>query len=93
MLAIGRALMSRPRLILLDEPSLGLAPAIVDATFAIIAGIRREGTTVLLVEQNAYRALRMADRGYVMETGRVVLEGRAADLLADDHVRRAYLGA
>jgi len=93
MLAIGRALMSRPRLILLDEPSLGLAPAIVDATFAIIAGIRREGTTVLLVEQNAYRALRMADRGYVMETGRVVLEGRASDLLADDHVRRAYLGA
>ncbi len=93
MIAIGRALMSRPRLILLDEPSLGLAPAIVDATFAIIAGIRREGTTVLLVEQNAYRALRMADRGYVMETGRVVLEGRAADLLADDHVRRAYLGA
>jgi len=93
MLAIGRSLMSRPRLILLDEPSLGLAPAIVDATFAIIAGIRREGTTVLLVEQNAYRALRMADRGYVMETGRVVLEGRAADLLADDHVRRAYLGA
>ena len=93
MLAIGRALMSRPRLILLDEPSLGLAPAIVDATFVIIAGIRREGTTVLLVEQNAYRALSMADRGYVMETERVVLEGRASDLLADDHVRRAYLGA
>ena len=93
MLAIGRALMSRPRLILLDEPSLGLAPAIVEATFAIIEGIRREGTTVLLVEQNAYRALRMADRGYVVETGRVVLEGRASDLLADDHVRRAYLGA
>ncbi len=93
MLAIGRALMSRPRLILLDEPSLGLAPAIVEATFAIIAGIRREGTTVLIVEQNAYLALRMADRGYVMETGRIVLEGRASDLLADDHVRRAYLGA
>jgi len=93
MLAIGRALMSRPRLILLDEPSLGLAPAIVDATFAIIAGIRREGTTVLMVEQNAYLALRMADRGYVMETGRIVLEGRAPDLLANDHVRRAYLGA
>ena len=93
MLAIGRALMSRPRLILLDEPSLGLAPAIVEATFAIIAGIRREGTTVLMVEQNAYLALRMADRGYVMETGRIVLEGRAPDLLADDHVRRAYLGA
>jgi len=93
MLAIARALMSRPRLILLDEPSLGLAPAIVETTFAIIAEIRREGTTVLMVEQNAYLALCMADRGYVMETGRIVLEGRASDLLADDHVRRAYLGA
>lgn len=93
MLAIGRALMSRPRLILLDEPSLGLAPTIVEATFAIIDEIRREGTTVLMVEQNAYLALRMADRGYVMETGRIVLEGRAADLLADDRVRRVYLGA
>src|SRR5207245_9143153 len=72
MLAIGRSLMSRPRLILLDEPSLGLAPAIVDATFAIIAGIRREGTTVLLVEQNAYRAARMADGGSGREAGRVV---------------------
>ncbi len=93
MLAIGRALMSRPRLILLDEPSLGLAPTIVEATFAIIDEIRHKGTTVLMVEQNAYLALRMADRGYVMETGRVVLEGRAADLLADDRVRRVYLGA
>jgi len=93
MLAIARALMSRPRLVLLDEPSLGLAPATVETTFAIIAGIRREGTTVLMVEQNAFLALRMADRGYVMETGRIVLAGRAADLLADDHVRRAYLGA
>jgi branched-chain amino acid transport system ATP-binding protein len=92
MLAIARALMSRPRLILFDEPSLGLAPTIVERTFEIIAGIRRDGTTVLMVEQNAYLALRMADRGYVMETGRIVLEGRAADLLADDHVRRAYLG-
>jgi branched-chain amino acid transport system ATP-binding protein len=93
MLAIGRALMARPRLILFDEPSLGLAPAVVETTFQVIADIRRRGTTVLMVEQNAYLALRMADRGYVMETGRIVLTGRARDLLADDHVRRAYLGA
>ena len=92
MLAIARALMARPRLILFDEPSLGLAPTVVETTFAIIADIRRRGTTVLLVEQNAYAALRMADRGYVMETGRIVLEGSARDLLDDDHVRRAYLG-
>jgi branched-chain amino acid transport system ATP-binding protein len=92
MLAIGRALMARPRLILFDEPSLGLAPTVVEATFGIIADIRRQGTTVLMVEQNAYLALRMADRGYVLETGRVVLSGAARDLLADDHVRRAYLG-
>jgi len=93
MLAIARALMARPRLILFDEPSLGLAPTIVESTFAIIADIRRRGTTVLMIEQNAYAALRMADRAYVMETGRIVLEGAARDLLADDHVRRAYLGA
>ena len=92
MLAIARALMARPRLILFDEPSLGLAPTMVETTFAIIADIRRRGTTVLMVEQNAYAALRMADRAYVMETGRIVLEGRARDLLDDDHVRRAYLG-
>jgi len=92
MLAIARALMARPRLILFDEPSLGLAPTVVEAVFAIIADIRRRGTTVLMVEQNAHLALGMADRGYVMETGRVVLSGRAADLAADDHVRRAYLG-
>jgi branched-chain amino acid transport system ATP-binding protein len=93
MLAIARALMARPRLILFDEPSLGLAPTIVDAVFTIIADIRRRGTTVLMVEQNAHLALGMADRGYVMETGRVVLTGAARDLAADDHVRRAYLGA
>jgi len=93
MLAIARALMSRPRLILFDGPSLGLAPALVETTFGIIADIRRRGTTVLMVEQNAYLALRMADRAYVMETGRIVLEGPARDLLDDDHVRRAYLGA
>jgi branched-chain amino acid transport system ATP-binding protein len=92
MLAIGRALMARPRLILFDEPSLGLAPTIVETTFEIIADIRRQGTTVLMVEQNAYLALRMADRGYVMENGRIVLSGPARDLLSDDHVRRAYLG-
>ncbi len=92
MLAIARALMARPRLILFDEPSLGLAPTVVETTFAIIADIRRRGTTVLLVEQNAYAALRMADRAYVMETGRIVLAGPARDLLEDDHVRRAYLG-
>jgi branched-chain amino acid transport system ATP-binding protein len=92
MLAIGRALMARPRLILFDEPSLGLAPTVVETTFGIIADIRRAGTTVLMVEQNAYLALRMADRGYVMETGRIVLHGAARDLLHDDHVRAAYLG-
>jgi branched-chain amino acid transport system ATP-binding protein len=92
MLAIGRALMARPRLILFDEPSLGLAPTVVETTFRIIADIRRRGTTVLMVEQNAYLALRMADRGYVMETGRIVLTGPAGDLLGNDHVRRAYLG-
>ena len=93
MLAIGRALMARPKLILFDEPSLGLAPTVVETTFGIIANIRREGTTVLMVEQNAYLALQMADRGYVMETGRIVLTGTARDLLTNDHVRRAYLGA
>ncbi len=92
MLAIGRALMARPRLILFDEPSLGLAPTVVETTFGIIADIRRAGTTILMVEQNAWLALGMADRAYVMETGRIVLQGRAADLIGDDHVRRAYLG-
>ncbi len=91
-LAIARALMSRPRLLLLDEPSLGLAPTLVDTTFAIIADIRRQGTTVLMVEQNAYQALGMADRAYVMETGRIVLSGAARELRDDDEVRRAYLG-
>ena len=92
MLAIGRALMARPRLIMFDEPSLGLAPTIVETTFAIIADIRRAGTTVLMVEQNARLALRMADRGYVMEAGRIVLAGSARELLTNDHVRAAYLG-
>jgi len=92
MLAIGRALMARPKLILFDEPSLGLAPTVVETTFAIIGDIRRSGTTVLMVEQNARLALRMADRGYVMEAGRIVLSGAARDLLHNDHVRAAYLG-
>ncbi len=92
MLAIGRALMARPRLLLLDEPSLGLAPALVETTFDIVRDIRLRGVTVLMVEQNAFLALRMADRGYVMESGRVALEGRAADLIEDEHVKQAYLG-
>jgi branched-chain amino acid transport system ATP-binding protein len=92
MLAIARALMSGPKLLVLDEPSLGLSPTMVESTFELIMEIRREGTTVLMVEQNAYLALRMADRGYVMETGRTVLEGTARALLDNEHVRRAYLG-
>jgi branched-chain amino acid transport system ATP-binding protein len=92
MLAIGRALMARPRLILFDEPSLGLAPTLVEAVFQIIAGIQKDGTTVLMVEQNAYMALRLATRAYVMESGRITLEGPAADLARNDHVKRAYLG-
>jgi branched-chain amino acid transport system ATP-binding protein len=92
MLAIGRALMARPRLILFDEPSLGLAPTVVETTFSIIARIRTDGTTVLMVEQNAYAALRMADRAYVMESGAILLAGAARDLLDDENVKRAYLG-
>jgi branched-chain amino acid transport system ATP-binding protein len=92
MLAIARALMANPKLLVLDEPSLGLSPTMVETTFQLIAEIRRQGVTVLMVEQNAYLALRMADRGYVMETGRTVLEGPARTLLENEHVRRAYLG-
>ena len=92
MLAIGRALMARPRLILFDEPSLGLAPTVVETVFSIIAGIQREGTTVLMVEQNAYMALALASRAYVMETGRIVLEGPAKALRENAHVKKAYLG-
>jgi branched-chain amino acid transport system ATP-binding protein len=93
MLAIGRALMARPRLLLLDEPSLGLAPVVIASIFDIIASLARDGVTVLLVEQNAAEALRLAHRAYVLETGRVVLEGKASDLLQDERVRAAYLGA
>jgi branched-chain amino acid transport system ATP-binding protein len=92
MLAIGRALMARPKLMLLDEPSMGLAPLIVDQIFEIIAGLKRRGITVLLVEQNAYAALAIADRGYVMETGRISLSGTGRELLEDSKVRSAYLG-
>jgi branched-chain amino acid transport system ATP-binding protein len=92
MLAIGRALMSKPKLLLLDEPSLGLAPLIVKQIFEIIEQINAEGTTILLVEQNAQIALQVTDRGYVMETGEITIEGTCADLLADERVRQAYLG-
>ena len=92
MLAIGRCLMARPRLILFDEPSLGLAPTVTESVFRIIAGIQREGTTVLMVEQNAYMALQLAARAYVMETGRITLEGPAGDLMQNEQVRKAYLG-
>lgn len=93
MLAIGRALMSKPRLLLLDEPTLGLAPLIIAQIFEIIQTIRAAGVTVFLVEQNANRALQIADHGYVLETGKVVLEDTGANLLTNDAVRRAYLGA
>ena len=92
MLAIGRALMSKPRLLLLDEPTLGLAPLIIAQIFEIIQTIRAAGVTVFLVEQNANRALQIADRGYVLETGKVVLEDTGANLLSNDDVRKAYLG-
>ncbi len=92
MLAIGRSLMSNPRLLLLDEPSLGLAPLIVKQIFEILQQINEEGTTILLVEQNAQLALNLTDRGYVMETGEITIEGASTDLLADERVRQAYLG-
>jgi branched-chain amino acid transport system ATP-binding protein len=92
MLAIARGLMGRPRVLLLDEPSLGLAPRIVADIFAIIRQLNREGTTVLLVEQNANMALKAADYAYVLETGRVVLAGAAAELLKDEKIKRSYLG-
>ncbi len=92
MLAIGRALMARPRLLLLDEPSLGLAPLVVEDILATMSVLRDEGVTILLVEQNARAALKVADRAYVLETGRIILTGTAQDLLADHQVTRAYLG-
>ena len=92
MLAIGRALMSRPRLLMLDEPSMGLAPIMIQLIFDTIRELKEQGTTILLVEQNAQAALELADHGYVLETGRIVLEGPGQDLLHDEAVRRAYLG-
>lgn len=92
MLAIGRALMSKPKLLLLDEPSMGLAPLLVKEIFNIVETIKKQGTTILLVEQNANQALQVADRAYVLETGKIIKSGNASDLLEDDSVKRAYLG-
>mgnify|MGYP006066921759 FL=1 len=92
MLAMGRALMSKPKLIVMDEPSMGLSPIFVNEIFDIIRKVSAEGTTVLLVEQNAKKALSIADRAYVLETGQIVLSGKAEDLLKDDSVKKAYLG-
>ncbi|HEX2441706.1 MAG TPA: ABC transporter ATP-binding protein [Methylomirabilota bacterium] len=92
MVAIGRALMARPRLLMLDEPSLGLAPVVVSAIFANLTAINRDGLTILLVEQNVLRALRLSHRAYVLENGTITLAGASADLLADERIRRAYLG-
>ena len=91
-LAIGRALMARPRLLMLDEPSMGLAPRMVTQVYEILAELKESGTTILLVEQNARAALKVADRGYVLETGRIILDGAAAELREDPEVQRAYLG-
>ena len=92
MLAMGRALMSHPQIILMDEPSMGLSPIFVNEIFDIIKEVSKMGTTVLLVEQNAKKALSIADRAYVLETGKIVMEGRAETLLNDDSVKKAYLG-
>ena len=92
MLAIARALMAKPRLLLLDEPSLGLAPMLVNRIFAVISRLKETGVTILLVEQNARKALEIADRAYVMETGRVILEGDARELAANPEIEKAYLG-
>ena len=92
MLAMGRALMSKPKIILMDEPSMGLSPIMVNEIFDIIQSINKDGTTVLLVEQNAKKALSIADRAYVLETGNIVLEGKAEDLLENDSIKKAYLG-
>ena len=92
MLAMGRALMSNPKIILMDEPSMGLSPILVSEIFQIIKEVSEDGTTVLLVEQNAKKALTIADRAYVLETGNITLSGKAKDLLADDRIKKAYLG-
>jgi branched-chain amino acid transport system ATP-binding protein len=92
MAAIARGLLSKPKLLMLDEPSLGLAPLLVEEVFRVIQEINRQGVTILLVEQNVHHALAICNRGYVLETGRIVLAGRGAELLADEHVKTAYLG-
>jgi branched-chain amino acid transport system ATP-binding protein len=92
MLAIGRGLMARPKMLLLDEPSMGLAPILVEQIFTTVQEINKEGVTVLLVEQNAAMALAICHRGYVLETGKIILEGTAAELSGNDKVRQAYLG-
>ena len=92
MLAMGRALMARPKVLLMDEPSMGLSPIMVDKIFEVVANIHKQGTTILLVEQNASRALGLADRGYVMDSGEITMSGEAKTLLADPRVRAAYLG-
>lgn len=92
MLAMGRALMSKPRIVVMDEPSMGLSPILVSEIFDIIESIRNQGTTVLLVEQNAKKALAISDRAYVLETGKIVLSGKASDLINDESVKKAYLG-
>ncbi|WP_461249015.1 ATP-binding cassette domain-containing protein, partial [Treponema sp. R6D11] len=92
MLAMGRSLMAKPRLLLLDEPSMGLAPILVDEIFSVIRGINSTGTTVLLVEQNAYKALETASRAYILETGEIVKSGITTDLMKDEAVKVAYLG-
>jgi branched-chain amino acid transport system ATP-binding protein len=92
MLAMGRALMARPKMLLMDEPSMGLSPLMVDKIFEVVNDIHKQGTTILLVEQNASRALQLASRGYVMDSGEVTMQGIASELLADPKVRAAYLG-
>ena len=92
MLAIGRGLMSSPKLLMLDEPSLGLMPKLVTEVMEVVARLKEKGNTILLVEQNVREALELADRGYVLETGRVVLEGEGKDLSQDAHIKKAYLG-
>ena len=93
MLAIGRSLMSRPRLLLLDEPTLGLAPLLVKQMFAIVQELNRQGITILLIEQNARQALKLAEYGYILENGRIALEGEGALLMRNENVQRSYLGA
>ena len=93
MVAVGRALMSKPKFLLLDEPSMGLAPIIVEEIFKVIKELRDNGTTIFIVEQNAYLALSISKRAYVLENGKIVIEGISSDLLNDDRVKEAYLGA